>query len=610
MNRVTDFIDPATARTIPGLFRERVRRTPRSCAYRTFTLEGECCTTVTWEETERLAIRWQRALQREGLAPGERVALMLKNSLEWVLFDLAALGLGLVTVPLFVRDRPENFSHIVEATGARLLLIEGMEQWQGIEDLHGRPAGLERIVTLQRVCERDCDPRLADLAAWLPAKGGEDHYLALPEAGTELATIVYTSGTTGLPKGVMLSHANILENASAGLRRVAVYRDDLFLSFLPLSHTLERTVGYYIPMMAGACVAHVRSMESLAADLLAVRPTIIVSVPLLFQRINKRVLLELSEKSRLVARLFSFTIKVGWKRFLRLQGRGEWTPLLLLWPLLRLMAPRLVMAVFGGRLRLAISGGAPLPEALARLFLAFGLNLLQGYGLTETSPVVSVNTPEDNFPASVGPPLPGVEVMLGPEGELLVRGANVMLGYWGDKLASDAAICRDGWFRTGDQAALDHQGRITITGRLKEIIVLSSGEKVPPEDVELAITANPLFEQAMVVGERRPWLAALVVLNEPKWRELAARLGVPPEEKSLGDERVKIALIGEMAAQLVSFPGYARIKGVCATLAPWRVRDGLLTATMKLRRNQILKRFAHEVEALYAKKQPPPRQNK
>ncbi len=433
---------------------------------------------------------------------------MLKNCLEWVLFDLAALGLGLVTVPLFVNDRAENFSYILKETGARLLLIEGIEQWQRIEEVGDRLSGIERIVTLERVCyptsSSECDVRLAELETWLSEVAGE--YAMRECAPAELATIVYTSGTTGNPKGVMLSHGNILENAYAGLQLVAVYPDDLFLSFLPLSHSFERTVGYYTPMMAGAAVAHVRSIDKLAEDLVAVRPTVLASVPRIYERVHKKIMVGLDEKPALVHYLFYLAVKAGWQRFLHRQGRAGWHPLFLLWPLLKRAVADRVMAGLGGRVRLAISGGAPLSPPIARVFIGLGLNLLQGYGLTETSPVVSVNTIEDNLPATVGRPYPGVEVMIADNGELLVRGPNVMLGYWQNEAATGAAIDRNGWFHTGDLALIDAAGHINITGRRKEITVLSTGEKVPPEDLELAITVNPLFEQAMVWARGSPIL--------------------------------------------------------------------------------------------------------
>jgi long-chain acyl-CoA synthetase len=599
MTPTTDIIDPQTAGTLPGLFRERVRRSPQSCAYRRFTPEERCCREVSWEEVHRLAGRWQAALRREGLEPGDRVAVMLKNCLEWVLFDLAALGLGLVTVPLFVDDRAENFAFILKETGARFLLIEGIEQWRRIEEVGDRLAGIERIVTLERVCEKDCDLRLAELEAWLPETNGE--YAVRECAPAELATIVYTSGTTGNPKGVMLSHGNILANAYAGLQLEAVYPDDLFLSFLPLSHSFERTVGYYTPMMAGAAVAHVRSIDKLPEDLVAVRPTVLASVPRIYERVHKKIMVGLDEKPALVRYLFYLAVKTGWQRFLHRQGRAGWHPLFLLWPLLKRAVADRVMTGLGGRVRLAISGGAPLSPSIARVFIGLGLNLLQGYGLTETSPVISVNTSEDNLPATVGRPYPGVEVKCADNEELLVRGPTVMLGYWQNDAATKAAIDRDGWFHTGDLARIDASGHITITSRLKEIIVLSTGEKVPPEDLELAITVNPLFEQAMVVGEGKPYLAVLVVLNDRQWTKLAGRLGISPERTDLvTDDRVEQALLAEITRRIARFPGYAQVRRVHATLTLWTVQEGLITATLKLRRKELLARFGREIEVLYA----------
>ncbi len=599
MRQVTDIIEPATAGSIPALFRERVRRSPFVCAYRCFPEGERCCTETSWGEMATMAGRWQLAFRQENLRPGDRVAVMLKNCREWVLFDLAALGLGLVTVPLFVNDRSANFAHILTETDARLLLIEGLERWQRIEEVSNRLGNVERIVTMQPVCEEGCDHRLIELEKWLPETSGR--YVVRECAPTELATIVYTSGTTGPPKGVMLSHANILANARAGLERVPIHTDDLFLSILPLSHTLERTVGYYVPMMAGACVAHVRSIDKLAEDLVAVRPTVLIAVPRIFERMHGRIMAGLDGKPSLVRGLFYLAIRAGWQRFLHRQGRGAWRPLSLLWPLLKLIVADRILARLGGRVRLAISGGAPLAPPLARVFIGLGLNLLQGYGLTETSPVVSVNTREDNLPATVGRPLPGVEVKVAANDELLVRGPNVTSGYWRNQTATAAAIDRDGWFHTGDLARIDAAGHITITGRNKEIIVLSTGEKIPPEELEIAIIVNPLFDQVMVVGEGRPYLAALAVLNTRRWRKLAGRLGIPADRDDvLTGTEVENVLLTEIARRIARFPGYAHIRRVRAMLSPWTVDADLITATLKLRRKELLTRFSREVEELYA----------
>jgi len=599
MKRPLDIITPDTAGTLAGLFRERVRRTPDGCAYRRFDHQGHCCECTSWAETAALAARWQEALRREGLLPGDRVAVMLKNSLEWVLFDLAALGLGLVTVPLYVNDRPENFSMIIKETEARLLLIEGVEQWERIRQVSDRLDSLVRIVSLTLACTRECDLRLALLEDWLPNTS------ATYDAGNwppdTLASIVYTSGTTGNPKGVMLSHANILTDVYAGISRVPVYPDDLFLSFLPLSHTLERTAGYYVPLMSGASVAHVRSLEQLPEDLAAIRPTIIISVPRVFERVHRKITGRLAAAPRWKRRLFDLAIAVGWRRFLHSQGQGNWSPLFLLWPLLDRLVAQQIRAALGGRVRLAISGGAPLSPDITRFFIALGLCLLQGYGLTETSPVVSVNDEEDNRPESVGRPLPGVEVAIGTDSELLVRGSIVMSGYWRNPDASAKAIDQQGWLHTGDQARIADSGHIIITGRLKEIIVLANGEKVAPTELEMAISADRLFEQSMVVGEGRPYLTALLQLNDTEWAKLAATLGVDASEEALlASPSVEEALLARIAPMLAHFPGYARIRRVHASLAPWNVQDGLVTATLKLRRKQLQERYADEIESMYA----------
>jgi len=599
MKRESDIITPESAGTLGGLFLERVRRSPGGCAYTGYDRQGRCCECSTWAETASLAARWQEALRREGLQPGERVAVMLKNCLEWVLFDQAALGLGLVTVPLYVNDRPENFAMIIEETGARLLLIEGVDQWERIRQVSGRLDSLVRIVSLTPACEQECDPRLALLADWLPEYAGS--YASRNWPAEALATIVYTSGTTGRPKGVMLSHANILANAYASVSRVAVYPADLFLSFLPLSHSLERTAGYYVPIMAGASVAHVRSLEQLPEDLAAVRPTIIISVPRVFERLQMKISGKLATAPRWQRLLFDLTLAVGWRRFLQRQGRSGWSPLCLLWPLLNLLVAKRVMAALGGRIRLTISGGAPLSPEIARFFISLGLQLLQGYGLTEASPVIAVNGLADNRPETVGPPLPGVEVRLGANSELLVRGANVMSGYWHNPDAGATVIDKEGWLHSGDQARIAASGHITITGRLKEIIVLANGEKVAPAEIEMAINSDRLFEQSLVVGEGRPYLAALLVLNDREWLKLAGSLGVDAARgELLASDQVEQALLERLTPKLAQFPGYARIRRVHAGLTPWKVRDGLLTATLKLRRQQLLERYAQEIEKLYA----------
>ncbi|HQU16333.1 MAG: long-chain fatty acid--CoA ligase [Chromatiales bacterium 21-64-14] len=590
-----DFISPEQAPTVAAQFSERVRRSPTTVAYRQFDPQAQCWRDYTWAIMAGEVRRYQTALSREALNPGDRVAVMLPNCHEWVAFDQAALGSGLVLVPLYVDDRPENSAYILKDAGVRVLLTDGDAQWDRLRPVIQALPALQRVVTLGTV--NSDDPRLVTLERWLPAEADVPG-AANVEPGA-LATIVYTSGTTGRPKGVMLSHRNLVTNAYGSLQAVPAYPDDLFLSFLPLSHTFERTAGYYLPIMSGATVAFARSIPQLAEDLQDIRPTGLFSVPRIYERVYNRLHAQLSERPALARGLFAVTVAVGWARFLHRQGRAPWRFSFLVWPLLDRLVARKVRARLGGRLRNAICGGAPLSPAIARVFIGLGVEILQGYGLTESSPVISVNRADDNDPASVGSPLPGVDAQISESGELLTRGPNVMMGYWNNPEATGHMIDAAGWLHTGDKARIEN-GRIYITGRVKEIIVLANGEKVPPSDMELAIALDPLFDQVMVIGEGRPYLGLLAVLNQEAWIRLARKLELDPQAPdSLTDERLQEIVLQQVANRLASFPGYAQVRRAALALEPWTIERGLLTPTLKLRRARILDHHATQVEALY-----------
>ncbi len=596
-----DVISAAQARTLPGLFLRRCERTPEAVAYRQRDEAGAWCS-LCWREVRALVELWRAALTRENLAPGERVALLLRNSVEWVCFDLAAQSLGLIVVPLYVSDNPENLAYILRDCDARVLVVRAAEQWQALAALRARFPGLARVLCLERAATpvAGAGIEFTFVADWLGAEAAP--MLAVEIDPHALATIVYTSGTTGRPKGVMLSHHNILWNAETVLQLVPVYCEDLFLSFLPLSHTFERTVGYYLPMMTGARVAFAHSPQELAQDLLDVRPTILVSVPRIYERAYAKVQQEVAAKGALARMLFESAERVGWHRFEKEQGRAEAGGAAphLPWALLRRLVAQPILERFGGRLRLAISGGAPLAPRLARCFLGLGLPILQGYGLTEAAPIVSANLAEDNVPDSVGLPLPGIELKLADKNELLVRSPSVMLGYWNRPQDTREAIDADGWLHTGDQARI-FGTHLYITGRLKEIIVTSTGEKIAPADLEMAITGDPLFAQAMVVGEGMPFLAALVVLDEQAWVTTAKSLGLAASDPAALSAPALLQFARERIRDLLrSFPGHARVRALWLTLEPWTVENGLLTPTLKLKRAEIEARYPEQIRALYA----------
>lgn len=592
-------ISPEEAVTLDGLFRERVKRTPEAVAYRDFNPQHSNWRDYTWAQIDHQVARWQTALERDGLKPGDRVAVMLRNSPEWVTFDQAALGLGLIVVPLYTQDRPENVAYILNDAGCKVLLFGTHEQWQTFAGVRDQLGGLVRILTVEPLQGAGDDPRLKAIGEWLPESGGASRHV--PRDAATLATIVYTSGTTGRPKGVMLSHRNILTNAAGGLQIVPITSDDLLLSFLPLSHTFERTCGYYLTIMCGATTAYARSVQQLGEDLQTIRPTMLISVPRIYERVYAAIKAKLDAGPPLRKKLFQLAVDVGWARFEHAQGRGGWTPGFLLWPVLKALVAAKIMARLGGRLQTAFAGGAALSPDISRIFIGLGLPVIQGFGLTETSPISCGNRLDDNLPASVGKPIPGVEVKIGDKGALLIRGPNVMLGYWNNPDATQAMIDADGWLNSGDTARIDPQGHVFITGRLKEIIVMSNGEKVPPVDVEVAIMRDALFEQVMLIGESKPYLSVIAVINADRWRELAAQSAIDAAAPgALGSQQVRSIVRERIGHQLREFPGYAQVRQVTLTLEPWTVENGLLTPTMKLKRAKVLELFNAELDAMYS----------
>jgi long-chain acyl-CoA synthetase len=521
---------------------------------------------VTGAEVAALARRWQAAFRREGFVAGDRVAICARNGVSWVAVDLAALGLGLVVVPLYVDDNAENIAWCVGTAEARLLIVENSRLAVALAKCTGEAHALPPLVVLRP----DDGEKAATLATFLPDATADLAVDELPD--DTLATICFTSGTAGRPKGVMLSHANIIANVGQCAQTGMARPEDVFLSILPLSHMFERTGGYYLPLSLGAKVAFSRGVAHIADDLATQAPTVIFAVPRIFERFRARIDASLA-RSPAKRRLFDACVARG---FRVATGKGSALDRVLV-PGLRKLVGKPVLDRLGGRLRLAVVGGAALDPTLAHTFIGLGLGMLQGYGMTEASPVISVNRDDDNVPESVGPPLPGIEARLSDGGELLVRGRNVMLGYWKNAAATDAALTADGWLHTGDLAEII-DGRIFIRGRAKDILVLSNGEKMPPQDAEFAILRDPVFEQVMLVGEGRPFVVLLAVTQET-------------------DEK---ALIKRANDKLRDFPRWTRVRRVVMQKEPWSVDNGLLTPTLKLKRPILMKRLAPQIEAAYA----------
>lgn len=595
-----DIISVAEAITLPGLLQRRIERTPDLPAYHQFDAKEEKWITRTWQEIGNRVARWQRGLQQEAVDQGDRVAILLANLVDWVCFEQAALALGLVVVPLYTWDSPENIAYLLQDSGCRLLLVGTDAQWLKLAPLSSTFPDLTRVL-----CLEDNSPRqmpgisISSVRKWLSKT--RDRLRIYPNDPNSLATIVYTSGTTGPPKGVMLSHKNILWNAHAILEVIECYSSDILLSFLPLSHTFERTAGYYTPMMVGCSVAYSRSIENLAEDLKTIRPTIIISVPRIYEKVYAKVKKQLEKKNLLARWLFKRTLAIGWQCFVAEQGKGATLSYgqQVQHQMLRRLVAGKILKRLGGRIRFAVSGGAPLHESVTRFFLSLGLRLIQGYGLTEAAPVVSTNTPEHNIPASVGPPLPDVQYRIGHDNELLVKSPGVMAGYWNMPKETSQVIDSEGWLHTGDVIEVKNND-IYIKGRLKEIIVTSTGEKVAPADLEMNILADPLFDNAMVVGEGKPYLAALLVLRRGEWDKIAKHLDLDPNDSaSLDMEVAKKTVMERIKYVLHDFPSYAQIHAVALLLVTWSIANGMLTPTLKIKRDAIEKRYFDTINQLY-----------
>ncbi|MDE2427607.1 MAG: long-chain fatty acid--CoA ligase [Burkholderiales bacterium] len=602
--------------TLDQLFAWRVHQSPQSEAYRQFDVASGNWISYTWSQIATRVAQWGQAIDSLHLAHGDRIAVLLPNSVNAVCVDQAALSRALVPVPMHALDNPVSIGYIINDSLASIVVLTTYQQWLSLVSNCDEMQHL-KLVILAEDPDFHADatpdasgPRVLTMQQWL-AETASDAAIAAaattgftPATEDDLAAIVYTSGTTGKPKGVMLTHRNIMSNIKAVLKRVDAGSSDVFLSFLPLSHTFERTIGYYLPIAAGSCVAYTRSVALLAEDLKIVRPTVLVSVPRIYERFYTKLQEKLASSGQFTQKLFALAQDVGWRRFCRAQKLPEASQAhaftdALLWPILDRLVARNVLAQLGGRLRTAVTGGAPMSQSVSRCFLGLGLPLIQGYGMTESSPVVAANILDDNWPATVGRALDGVEVRIGDNSELQVRAASVMKGYWNRPDDTRNAMTADGWLRTGDQAVME-QGHIRISGRIKEIMVTSTGEKIAPADLELAIMADALFDQAMVVGENRPFISAYLVLNHKLWLELATQMQVNASDPhTLNSETVRKQVLKRVQEATKSFPHYAVPRAVWLTLDPWTVENSLITPTLKLKRTALHARLSAQIDAIY-----------
>ncbi|MDA8230257.1 MAG: long-chain fatty acid--CoA ligase [Magnetospirillum sp.] len=561
---------------------------------------------LSWRETADAVLALAGGLRALGLAAGDRVVLVSENRPEWAVADLAVMAAGGITVPAYVTNTAADHLHILNNSGARFAIVSTRALAEKLLAACVRANVPPTVIAID-------PPRLAQsagasLVSWSEAlalgAGHEETIRGQVDATrrADTACVIYTSGTGGAPKGVMLSHGAILTNCAGAYRlleRLGM-EDEVFLSFLPLSHSYEHTAGLYLPLSAGAQIYYAEGIEQLPSNLTEVSPTIMTAVPRLYETMRARILRGVQRQGNLQAKLFFAAVELGSRRIEkgRLSAAAALTD-----RALDLLVRRKVRQRFGGRLKALVSGGAPLAYDVGLFFTALGVRILQGYGQTETAPVVSCNPPGAVKLDTVGPPLAGVEVRIADDGEICVRGELVMTGYWNDAEATRRAIGGDGWLHTGDIGEIDADGYIRITDRKKDIIVNSGGDNVSPQRIEGFLTLQPEIAQAMAYGDRRPHLVALVIPSQDWAQGWAAGHGRPFDLAGLCQDPDFRRAIGDAIERVNrTLSSIEKIRRFSLSPEPFSIDNGMLTPTLKIRRHKIREVYGETLAGLYEEK--------
>jgi long-chain acyl-CoA synthetase len=549
-------------------------------------------------------------LRTLGISAGDRVAIIAESRPEWLLCDFAILTAGAVTVPIYPTLSAAQAQYILQDSGARLAIVSTRLQLEKTQEVRHLLPALAAVICMDTAAATATSPSVLTLddierrgharmtAEWGAAREFRDGARAVtPDS---LATIIYTSGTTGEPKGVMLTHTNLVSNMRAAAAALDISQEDVALSFLPLSHAFERMVSF-VYLFAGVTVVFAESFDTIGRDLLKVRPMVLTGVPRVYEKLHARIVETAHKAGGAKAAIFRWAVHAGLARA-RAVLRGR-TP----GPLTALqaaLAERLVFSTvrerLGGRLRFVASGSAPLSDSVMEFFYAVGIPIMEGYGLTETAPILTFNPLHKLRVGTVGRAIPGVELRIGADGEILARGPNVMLGYF-NKPDATAAVLKDGWFHTGDIGQIDAEGYLTITDRKKDLLVTSGGKKIAPQPIEAILKRSPLVSEAVVLGDRRKYAAALIVPELAALERRLKDLGRPSgSREELTTRPDVLALYQEIVDALNrELSQFERIKRIALLPAEFSVESGELTPTLKVKRKVVEQRWHDQIEALY-----------
>ena len=598
-----------TYRSLADLFLSQADTRQDRVLYR-FWRDGRWCD-QTWGEAAAEVEEIALGLVAAGVRKGDRVAVFAPNRVEWCLLDWANICIGALTVPLYASNTAAQVQYIVEHSEAAVLVVDSRATLEGLDPSSPALTSVRTTVILDgEEADEGGDTAASGAASLERLKAmGRDYGGAHPGAFRESAaalepgddlTIIYTSGTTGEPKGVLTTHGHYLFVIAAALAAIRVREDDVALQFLPLAHSFGR-LEHFVAVAKGYVCAFARSIETLSADLQAVRPTMLFSVPRVYENAHRRILNRVESGSAITQRLFRWAVGVG-KRYNDRARQGA-----SIGPWLRLLhglADRLVLSKvrqgMGGRLALAISGGAPLSETIADFFQALGVWIVEGYGLTETSTVTHANRLDRYRVGTVGLPLDGVECRIAEDGEILIRGANIMKGYFKDPAATREAIAEDGWFHTGDVGRIEEGGFLRITDRKKDLIVTSGGKNVAPQMIENHLRTEPLISQAMVWGDRTSHLVALITLQQDEVARWAEKEGIelPDDEDAAADARVFAYLRQRIRERNRELAPFEAVRDFRILPGDFSTDTGELTPSMKLKRRIVLERHGELLEEM------------
>jgi long-chain acyl-CoA synthetase len=556
---------------------------------------------ISYRELRDMVERFASGLSALGVRRGDRFALLSENRPEWIVTDMAMMKLGAVNVSLYQTLSPKQIEYILSDSGAAYLLVSNRSYLRKVMGVIAGVPALKKIILISGD-ELQADPRVISFSGVMAMGGAVP---AAPETigPDDLLTLIYTSGTTGNPKGVMLTHRNLASNIIGSAECIPFTHQDMVLSFLPLSHSYERMAGYYTAMACGVTIAFAESAEALRQNLTEVRPTVVMMVPRIFERVYTRLRRGLAGQSALRRGLFEWAVGAG-RRFARAGKPGRAVSLL---RLEHALADRLVLekvrALFGGRIRFLVSGGAALAPEIGEFFEAVGITIIEGYGMTESSPVISFNRLDRYEFGTVGKPIPGVEVTLAPDGEILVRGANVMKGYWNDPSSTAEAIDRDGWLHTGDIGTFNEKEFLVITDRKKHLFVTSGGKNIAPQPIENLFLQSDLIDQFVLIGDGRMFLTALIVPNFDRLREHVRDKNLPdanPRDLTKQPE-IRALIENEIALLQKNLANYERVRNFTILDRPLTPEGGELTPTLKVRRKVVEGLFKDDIERMYAR---------